>query len=97
MGKSQAEAKKAVECGYWSLYRYNPMLELENKNPFQLDSAEPKWDQFQEFLASEVRYTSLKKAFPKEAGELFVQAEENAKWRLNSYKRMAALDYTNIK
>lgn len=97
MGKTQAESKKAVECGYWSLYRYNPMLEAEGKNPFQLDSGEPKWEEFQEFLNSEVRYTSLKKAFPAEAGELFKSAEENARWRFNSYKRMAALDFATIK
>ncbi|MBP7497499.1 MAG: pyruvate:ferredoxin (flavodoxin) oxidoreductase, partial [Bacteroidales bacterium] len=90
MGKAQEEAAKAVECGYWSLYRYNPLLEKEGKNPFQLDSAEPKWEKFQEFLNSEVRYTSLKKSFPAEAGELFIAAEDNAKWRYNTYKRLAS-------
>jgi pyruvate-ferredoxin/flavodoxin oxidoreductase len=94
MGKTQDESKLAVEAGYWQLYRYNPLLENEGKNPFTLDSAEPKWDKFQEFLAGEVRYTSLKKAFPNEAVELFKAAEQNAKWRYNSYKRLASMDFS---
>jgi pyruvate-ferredoxin/flavodoxin oxidoreductase len=89
MGKTQEEENKAVECGYWHLYRYNPMTEAEGKNPFTLDSKEPNWDEFQNFLKGEVRYTSLMKAFPGEAKELFKAAQENAKWRYNSYKRMA--------
>jgi len=89
MGKTQQEEVNAVECGYWSLYRYNPMLEDEGKNPFVLDSKEPDWTKFQGFLNGEVRYTSLKKSFPEAAGELFTAAEANAKWRYNSYKRMA--------
>ncbi len=72
------------------MYRYNPALEAEGKNPFTLDSKEPDWSKFQEFLDSEVRYTSLKKSFPAEADVLFKLAEENAKWRYNSYVRMAA-------
>lgn len=94
MGKSQEETKRAVEAGYWSLFRYNPLLENEGKNPFQLDSKEPDWSKFQEFLNGEVRYTSLKKSFPAVADELFASAEENAKWRYNSYKRMAAMDFS---
>ena len=94
MGKTQEEEKKAVEAGYWSLYRYNPLLENEGKNPFQLDSKEPNWSKFQEFLNGEVRYTSLKKSFPAVADELFASAEENAKWRHNSYIRMAAMDFS---
>ncbi len=94
MSKSQNEEKRAVEAGYWHLYRYNPLLEKEGKNPFQLDSKEPNWSEFQNFLGGEVRYTSLKKAFPKEAAELFIAAEENAKWRYNSYKRLAAMDFS---
>jgi pyruvate-ferredoxin/flavodoxin oxidoreductase len=93
MGKTQAQAKFAVESGYWHLYRYNPMMEEEGKNPFTLDSKEPQWDQFQNFLKSEVRYTSLQKSFPEEAVVLFKAAEENAKWRYSSYVRMAAMDY----
>ena len=64
MGKSQQEEKKAVECGYWQLYRYNPMLEIEGKNPFQLDSKEPDYTKFREFLMGEVRFNSLMKATP---------------------------------
>ncbi|MBP6369521.1 MAG: pyruvate:ferredoxin (flavodoxin) oxidoreductase [Paludibacteraceae bacterium] len=89
MGKAQEEQKRAVECGYWHLYRYNPDMELEGKNPMQLDSKEPDWSKFQDFLKGEVRYTSLLKQFPQEAKELFEAAENNAKWRYNSYKRMA--------
>jgi len=88
MGAAQAENKKAVECGYWHLYRHNPMLEAEGKNPFVLDSKEPDWDKFQDFLKGEVRYTSLMKSFPDAAGELFKAAEENAKWRYRSYTRL---------
>ncbi len=94
MGKSQEEMKHAVEAGYWHLYRFNPLLEKEGKNPFELDSKAPDWSKFQDFLNGEVRYTSLKKAFPKEAAELFVAAEQNAKWRYNSYRRLASLDYS---
>ncbi|MGM0620186.1 MAG: pyruvate:ferredoxin (flavodoxin) oxidoreductase [Bacteroidota bacterium] len=94
MGRTQEEEKKAVQSGYWALFRYNPLLEKEGKNPFQLDSKEPDWSKFQDFLNGEVRYTSLKKSFPKEADELFASAEENAKWRYNSYKRYAAMDFS---
>lgn len=94
MGKTQEEEKRAVEAGYWSLFRYNPLLENEGKNPFQLDSKEPDWNKFQEFLNGEVRYTSLKKSFPAIADELFQSAQDNAKWRHDSYKRMAAMDFS---
>ena len=93
MGKTQAQEKTAVESGYWHLYRYNPLLEKEGKNPFTLDSKEPDWSKFQDFLHSEVRYTSLVKSFPGEAEVLFKAAEENSKWRYNSYKRLAAMEY----
>jgi len=93
MGKTQEEEKKAVAAGYWSLFRHNPLLEEEGKNPFQLDSKAPDWSKFQDFLNGEVRYTSLKKTFPAEADELFAASEENAKWRYNSYQRMAAMDF----
>jgi len=94
MSQTQEEEKLAVECGYWHLYRFNPLLEKEGKNPFTYDSKPPDWSKFQEFLGREVRYTSLKKSFPKEAVELFAAAEENAKWRYKSYQRMAAADYS---
>jgi pyruvate-ferredoxin/flavodoxin oxidoreductase len=89
MGKTQAQAKAAVEAGYWHMYRFNPMLEEQGQNPFQLDSKEPDWSKFQDFLHSEVRYSSLSKAVPAEAAELFKAAEVNAKWRYNGYKRLS--------
>ena len=85
MTRTQQIGKDAVACGYWHLYHYNPDLEAQGKNPFVLDSKEPDWSKFQDFLMREVRYTSLKKAFPTEAQELFEAAEENAKWRYQSY------------
>ena len=95
MGKSQAQEEAAVKAGYWHLYRYNPLLEAEGKNPFTLDSKEPDWSKFQDFLKSEVRYTSLMKTFPGEAEILFKAAEENSKWRYKSYQRLAAMEYNN--
>ncbi len=94
MEKAQQQQDDAVKAGYWTNYRFNPMLEAEGKNPFQLDSKEPDFTLFQDFLKSEMRYTSLMKSFPAEAVELFAAAEENAKWRYNSYKRMAAMDFS---
>ena len=89
MGKSQAEEQKAVACGYWHLWRYNPELEKEGKNPFSLDSKEPNWDEFINFLKGEVRYSSVLKQYPDEAEELFNAAKDNAKWRYNNYRRLA--------
>ena len=94
MGKSQAEEKKAVECGYWHLWRYNPALEEEGKNPFSLDSKAPKWEGFQDYLKGEVRFASVMKMYPKEAGDLFNACEAMAKKRYESYLRMAAMDWT---
>jgi pyruvate-ferredoxin/flavodoxin oxidoreductase len=94
MDKAQEQMNRAVECGFWQLYRYNPLLEKEGKNPFTLDSKEPDWSKFQDFLGSEVRYTSLKKSFPEIAAELFAAAEKFAKWRYQSYKRLASLEYS---
>ena len=91
MGLSQKEEKLAVECGYWHLYRYNPVLEEQGKNPFILDSKEPDWSKFQDFLKGEVRFASLYKSFPDRAGELLQKTEEFAKIRLNTYKRLAAM------
>ena len=78
MGKSQAEEANAVAAGYWHLWRYNPQLADEGKNPFTLDSKEPDWSKFHDFLLGEVRYLSVKKAYPNEAEELFKAAEEMA-------------------
>ncbi|MDP4277028.1 MAG: thiamine pyrophosphate-dependent enzyme, partial [Bacteroidota bacterium] len=89
MGKSQAEESRAVECGYWHLYRFNPDLETEGKNPMQLDSKEPDWTKFKDFLLGEVRYNSLKKVAPQEAEALYEVTQKNAQWRYEGYKRMA--------
>ena len=89
MGLSQKEEKLAVECGYWHLYRYNPALEGTDKNPFTLDSKEPDWSKFQDFLKGEVRFASLYKMYPESADELLQKTEEFAKLRLETYKRLA--------
>ena len=89
MGKSQQEEANAVACGYWHLWRYNPALEAEGKNPFSLDSKAPNWDEFENFLKGEVRYASVMKQYPAEAAELFAAAKENAQWRYNNYRRLA--------
>ena len=94
MGKSQAEEKKAVDCGYWHLWRFNPELEKEGKNPFILDSKEPKWEEFRNFLLGEVRFASLQKSFPGQAEELYAACQEAALKRYNNYKRYAAMDYS---
>ena len=90
MGKSQLEAKHAVECGYWANYRYNPELKEQGKNPFILDSKEPTGN-FREFLMGEVRYSALAllKQFPDQAEALFEKTEHDAKERLATYKRLA--------
>jgi len=88
MGCSQLEEKRAVDCGYWSLYRFNPMLKDAGKNPFILDSKEPTAS-FREFLLGEVRYASLQKVFPDIAEELFTKTEKDAKERLEAYKKLA--------
>ena len=93
MTRTQTVGKEAVACGYWHLWHFNPDLEKEGKNPFVYDSKEPDWSKFQDFLMKEVRYTSLMKTFPTEAGELFKAAEENAKWRYATYQRLAKMEY----
>ena len=89
MGRSQEEEKLAVECGYWQLWRYNPELENEGKNPFTLDSKEPDWSRFSDFLKGEVRFASIFKSFPDMAQELFDAAEANARWRYANYVRLS--------
>ncbi len=89
MGHAQEEQKAAVECGYWHLWRYNPALEDEGKNPFTLDSKTPDWDKFEDFLKGEVRYASVMKQYPAEAAELFAAAKANAQWRYNNYLRLS--------
>lgn len=88
MGTTIQQEKFAVETGYWHLYRYDPRLKEEGKNPFILDSKEPS-KPFMDFLNSEVRYTSLRRTFPEVAEELFKAAEQDAKERYEKYKRMA--------
>lgn len=96
MGKSQHEEELAVKCGYWHLWRYNPELEEQGKNPFLLDSKAPKWEDFQDFLTGEVRFQALKKQFPAQAAELFQACEENAKRRYQSYVRMSQQDWSKV-
>ena len=91
MGKSQEEAKKAVEAGYWPLYRYNPDLAKEGKNPFILDSKPAKTD-YKDFIMGEVRYASLKKLFPAVADQLFDRAEKEAENKYEYYKKLSELD-----
>jgi Pyruvate:ferredoxin oxidoreductase and related 2-oxoacid:ferredoxin oxidoreductases, beta subunit len=88
MSYSQYRQKQAVDAGYWHLYRYNPELKKQGKNPFSLDSKEPK-ESFREFLNNEVRYSSLIKSFPENAERLFAEAEQEAKEKLEAYKKMA--------
>ena len=94
MGKSQAEEEAAVKCGYWHLWRFNPALEAEGKNPFSLDSKEPEWDAFQDYLKGEVRFASVMKQYPAEAADLFNACEDMAKKRYQSYVRMTKMDWS---
>ncbi|MEG1580140.1 MAG: pyruvate:ferredoxin (flavodoxin) oxidoreductase, partial [Bacteroidaceae bacterium] len=94
MGRAQEEEARAVACGYWQLWRFNPELANEGKNPFTLDSKEPDWTKFQDFLLGEVRYLSLKKAQPEKAQELFDAAEAAAKRRYASYVRKSKEDWS---
>ena len=88
MGRSQHEEAKAVECGYWHLWRFNPAEEEAGQNGFHLDSKEPDWSKFQDFIMGEVRYNSLLKTFPAEAKELFAKTEQFAKLRYEGYKKL---------
>ncbi len=90
MGCSQLETKRAVESGYWAMFRFNPTLKEAGKNPFTLDSKEPTAN-FQEFLMGEVRYSSLKRQYPEFADSLFKKTEQDAKERLEGYKKLAGL------
>ena len=89
MGKSQMEAARAVECGYWVNYRYNPSLAGTDKNPFSLDSKEPDFGKFRDYLMGEVRYNSLQRAFPDAAEALFEKTQKDAEGRYAGYKRLA--------
>lgn len=92
MGTSMKEEKKAVETGYWHLYRYNPLLKDQGKNPFVMDSKEPTGS-FREFIDGEIRYASLKTIFPDVAEGMFNEAEKNAKERYDTYRRLSEMQY----
>jgi pyruvate-ferredoxin/flavodoxin oxidoreductase len=92
MGRTQNQAKKAVDVGYWHLWRYNPMLNGEGVNPFKLECPAPK-ESFRDFLLGEVRYTTLQNSFPELADELFEEAEKDAKERYQTYLRMSKMEY----
>ena len=89
MSNSQLEMKKAVECGYWHLYRYDPRRIAEGKNPFQLDSLEPDTDKLMDFLMGENRFASLKNNFPEKADALYAKEIADVKARYAKYKKMA--------
>ena len=93
MANCQAEMKKAVEAGYWNMFRYNPALKAEGKNPFTLDSKEPTAS-YQEFIGGEARYTRLAMQFPERAKELFAKAEETAKAKYERLKKL--VDFYNV-
>ena len=94
MGKSQEQAKLAVDCGYWTLLRYDPRLAEEGKNPLTVDSKEPNWDLYDSFLMSETRYAQLKAINPEAAERLLELNQKEAKRRYASYKRMETLDFS---
>ncbi len=94
LGNSQLQAKLATECGYWATFRYNPVLELEGKNPLVIDSKEPNWDKYKEFLLSESRYAQLNKINPTKAEELLEINKEQAKRRWKMYQRYVNMDYS---
>ena len=97
MSKVQTEMKLATECGYWPIFRYNPALEAEGKNPLQIDSKEPNWDKYEEYLKGEVRYATLAKANPEHAEELYKRNKADAQRRWRQYNRLAAMDFSSEK
>ena len=94
MGNSQRQGKLAVESGYWTILRYDPRLAAEGKNPLQIDSKEPDWDKYDDFLSSETRYAQLKEINHEEAQRLLELNKAEAQRRYNYYRRLAALDYS---
>lgn len=94
LGNSQVQAKLATECGYWPTFRYNPTLEAEGQNPLVIDSKEPNWDKYQEFLMSERRYAQLTSINPVKAEELLKINKEQAQRRWAMYKRYVAMDFS---
>ena len=94
MSKAQEQAKLAVECGYWTLFRFDPRLEAEGKNPFQIDSKEPNWDLYDAHLMTETRYAQLKNMNPAHAEELLKVNKQEAQRRYKMYQRYLAMDYS---
>ena len=88
------QAKLATECGYWPTFRFDPRLETQGINPFKIDSKEPNWDRYQEFLMNEARYAQLLDINPERAEELYALNLSEAKRRYKMYKRYAAMDYS---
>jgi len=96
LGNSHQQAKLATECGYWPTFRYDPRKIAKGENPLQIDSREPKWEKYHDFLISENRYQQLVKQDPKAAEFLLHQNITDAKRRWASYKRMAAMDFSEV-
>ena len=94
MGKAQEQAKLAVECGYWTTFRYDPRLALEGKNPFQIDSKEPDWDKYEQHLMTETRYAQLRQINPAEADRLLALNKAEAQRRYKMYQRYVAMDFS---
>ena len=95
MNKAQEQAKLAVECGYWTLFRYDPRLAAEGKNPFQLDSKAPDWSKYHEHLMTETRYAQLDKVNPEKAKELLEVNKEEAQRRYTMYQRYLSMDFSD--
>ena len=91
---SQKQAKLAVECGYWPIFRYDPRLEEQGKNPLQIDCKEPNWDLYNDFLLSETRYAQLTKINPAQAQELLDANKKDAQRRWKMYQRYLSMDYS---
>jgi len=96
LGNSHQEAKMATQCGYWPIFRFDPRLISQGKNPLQLDSREPKWELYHDYLLNENRYQQLVKADPERAKRLLHKNIITAKKRWASYKRLAAMDYSEV-
>jgi pyruvate-ferredoxin/flavodoxin oxidoreductase len=94
MSHSQEQTRLAVECGYWTLLRYDPRLAAEGKNPFIIDSKEPNWDKYHDYLMSETRYSQLSQINPDKAEELLELNKLESQRRYAMYKRYAAMDYS---
>ena len=92
MGTSVAQEKRAVESGFWHLFKYDPELKKQGKNPFILDSKELK-SSFREYILSELRFSQIQNTFPDIAEDLYTKAEEDAKDRFETYRRMAEMQY----